>query len=48
MSYYTFDVYQEGEFFDRVSTLASNYDEAESLTVEEYGDEIELVRIGNF
>lgn len=48
MSYYTFDIYQEGEFIDRVSTLASDYNEAESLTVEEYGDEIELVRIENF
>lgn len=45
MSTYTFDIYNDGEFFDRVSTMASNYDQAEMQIVEEFGDEVELVRI---
>jgi len=45
MSTYVFDVYEDGEFYDRISTKATSYDEAELLTVMEFGDEIELVRI---
>lgn len=45
MSTYTFDIYNDGEFYDRVSTKAANYDQAELQIVEEFGDEIELVRI---
>lgn len=45
MSNYVFDIYEDGEFFDRISTKARTYNEAESLIIEEFGDEVELVRI---
>lgn len=45
MNRYIFDVYKEGELFNRVETIANCYDAAEEITVEQYGDEIELVRI---
>lgn len=45
MSNYIFDIYQDGEYITRVSTTANCYDAAEEMTVEQFGDEIELVRI---
>lgn len=45
MSNYVFDIYEDGEFFDRVSTRARSYGEAEDQIVEEFGCNVELVRI---
>ena len=45
MNKYIFDVFLDGELINRVSTIANCYDAAEQHTVEQYGDEIELVRI---
>lgn len=45
MNNYVFDVFHEGELTSRVSTTANCYDAAEEMTVELYGDEIELVRV---
>lgn len=45
MNRYIFDVFQDGELYNRVETVANCYDAAEEITVELYGDEIELVRI---
>ena len=45
MRTYIFDVFQDDVFFERVSVRANNFDEAEDLAVQQYGDEIELVEI---
>ena len=45
MSNYVFDIYEDGEFFDRISTKARTYNEAESLIIDEFGCDVELVRI---
>lgn len=45
MNRYIFDVFQDGELFNRVETVANCYDAAEEMTVELYGDEIELIRV---
>lgn len=45
MSTYVFDIFEDGEFFDRVSTKARTYGEAEDQIVEEFGCDVELVRI---
>ena len=45
MSNYVFDIFEDGEFFDRVSTKPRSYGEAEDQIVEEFGCDVELVRI---
>lgn len=47
MNRYIFDVFLDGELFNRVETVANCYDAAEDIAVELYGNEIELVRIEN-
>lgn len=47
MNNYVFDVFLDGYPLTRVSTTANSYDQAEEITVELYGDDIELVRIEN-
>lgn len=47
MNRYIFDVYKDGCFMGRESTVANCFDAAEEIAVELYGDEIELVRIEN-